>query len=197
MRAFAAIELDARSRGDVDVLIRSLPSGVRWSSPEQLHVTLRFFGEVPDADVPRIAEVVQSASRQVAPFPLRIDGLGAFPNPRSPRVLWIGVDDPQDGCARWLRHADPPLAELGYPPEARAFHAHVTLGRAKSPAESRVLVEALNTAGVKPLRGMTADHVTLLESRLTPRGSIYRCVLRAPLGGPPLAPVGCGSNEGA
>ena len=185
MRTFIAVELEPAVRTPVVKLLRSLPADrdVRWCTEHQLHVTLKFLGDVRDADVPRVCEAAAAASRQVEPFTIRIRGLGCFPNPRSPRVLWCGVEDPAGGCKRWVELADPLFDELGFPPEQRGFTPHITLGRVRGPGGGRVFQRVLETAAPLLTPAMQAGQVTVFESRLLPTGAVYKVVATAPLGG--------------
>jgi 2'-5' RNA ligase len=98
-------------------------------------------------------------------------------------VLWCGIEDATEGCARWVKTADPLFAELGFQRESRAYHPHITLGRSKSRGGSAVIREVLGTVPPPPAKEMTVDHVVLFESRLGPGGARYYPVSSAPLGG--------------
>ena len=84
--------------------------------------------------------------------------------------MWCGVDDPENGCARWLELADPLLEEFGFPRESRTYHPHITLGRSKSPAGRRVMHEALGSVAPAPTPAVHVTEIVLFESRLLPRG---------------------------
>jgi 2'-5' RNA ligase len=186
VRTFVAIELEPALREPLVRLLREVfPADreVRWCTEHQLHVTLKFLGEVRDPQLAEVCEAVTAASRQVEPFTLRIQGLGGFPNPRSPRVLWCGVEDPTGGCRRWVELADPLLAKLGFPPETRAFTPHITLGRSRAAGGQRVLRQALETAPPPQTDPMRVERVVVFESRLLPGGAQYRAAFTAPLGG--------------
>lgn len=185
MRTFIAIELDAALRRPLLKLLREeLPQtrDVRWATEQQLHVTLKFLGEISDAQLPRVCEAVQTASTQVPPFPLSISGLGCFPGQRNPRVLWCGVEDPTGGCQRWVELADPLFADLGFKPETRAFTPHITLGRSRSTAGGQVIREVLDTVPPPQTDQMQVERVVIFESRLLPTGAQYKPLATVPLG---------------
>jgi 2'-5' RNA ligase len=184
MRCFVAVELSPALRQPLIELLKTLPEsrGVRWCTEDQLHVTLKFLGEVRDADLPRVTEVVREVALEVEPFSIRLSGVGGFPSRSSPRVLWVGLDDPAGGCARWVELAEPRFAKLGFEPENRPFTAHVTLGRSKDRDGSAVLRRVLEEARPLPAKDMQVAHVVLFESRLRPQGALYVPVLTAPLG---------------
>lgn len=185
MRTFMAIELSAPVRQPLINLLRGLPrsDGVRWVTTNQLHLTLKFLGEVTDARISQVCDAAAQASAAVAPFPLRISGLGVFPAPRNPRVLWCGVEDPTQSCRRWVELADPLFADLGFAPETRAFTPHITLGRSKSTAGAHVLRETLETAKPPESPEMEVDRIVVFESRLLPTGAQYKALATLPLGG--------------
>jgi 2'-5' RNA ligase len=184
MRGFVAVELSPELRRPLVGVLRKLPRTreVRWCTENQLHVTLKFLGEVSTAQIPRVCAAIQAAAAEVAPFAIKLGGLGCFPSARSPRVLWCGITDAQGGCARWVAAADPLLAELGFAPEQRAFTPHITLGRSKSRAGGEVMQEVLEDAGPFPDVVMQVDKVVLFESRLLPGGAQYTPVATAQLG---------------
>jgi 2'-5' RNA ligase len=185
MRCFVAVEVDAESLKKLRRLLTSLPAvaDVRWSRPEQLHLTLKFLGQVPDTLVPQLADELQQVSRACAPFRVRLTALGGFPTAARPRVLWCGVDDPAEGCRRWLSRAEPMLEVLGYPREQRSFTPHITLGRSRSATGSHGLAGVLRSAPDLSGPFFEVTEVVLFESRLHPKGARYLPVSRAVLGG--------------
>ncbi len=185
MRCFVAIELDHPLR---ERLCRAVPRAtagrdVRWCRPEQLHLTLKFLGEVSTDALSAIGEVVRFASRPIEPFNLTLEGVGAFPSPRSPRVLWVGLRDPARACERWIDAADPPFESLGFSRETRRFQPHVTLARSQTAAGARALSDCVRAAELPVDERVRVGEVVLFESRLLPGGAEYTALLRAPLGG--------------
>lgn len=186
MRCFVAIELAQSLRGPlVRILREELPRtrDARWCTEDQLHLTLKFLGDVRDEQIPAACHAIAAAAGEIASFTLRLAGLGCFPSARSPRVFWCGVEDPARGCARWLAIADPLFADLGFPPEQREFYPHVTLGRSKTARGAGVIRRALDEIAAPPAREMQVDELVLFESRLSPQGARYFPQLRARLGG--------------
>ncbi len=186
MRCFIAVELNDSMRAPLVRLLREgLPrtKDVRWCTEDQLHVTLKFLGEVGDDQMPQVRDVLTRTAAQVPPFEITLTVLGAFPSPRAARVLWAGIDDPAGGCQRWLELADPLLAKLGFEPETRAFTPHITLGRSKDRGGADVMRRVLESTEPLPPRSQTVDHLVLFESRLSPRGAQYLPVQKAALAG--------------
>lgn len=180
MRLFVAIELDEKARAlleDYQRQLAVLGRAVRWVQPEQIHLTLQFLGEVPDAQVPEIAQALDGLAGH-APFEFQIEGVGTFGSPRSPRVIWVGVHMPNPPLASVQKACEDGLAKMGFAPEGRAYRPHLTLGRVKDPKAGREIGEAI--AGLQSQDGgplvQTADHVILFESILRPEGSQYAAV---------------------
>lgn len=189
MRCFVAIDLDYGMRAALTRRLARLPRGdVRWATPEQLHVTLKFLGHVEPQRLPQVCDALRETTAELAPFVVRLGGLGCFPSAVMPRVLWCGVEDPEAGCRRWLEAAGPRFAELGFPTEERAFHPHVTLGRVRSQAGSRLVREVLDqAAGSEPAASgppaLRVEQLVLFGSRLLAGGARYAPLFSARLGG--------------
>jgi RNA 2',3'-cyclic 3'-phosphodiesterase len=116
--------------------------------------------------------------RAQRPFDLRVRDLGAFPSRTRPRVLWAGIDEGADAVAALAADVDAALARLGFEPETRAFSAHVTLGRVRSPRADPRLAEALRGDVYGRQR---VDHLSLVRSELSPRGARYTELAALPL----------------
>lgn len=184
MRLFVAIELsDAVRRALLAIIRTQKPKSrdVRWVGESQLHITLRFLGDVDVAAVEAVKQAVIETSATIPAFSIRLAGLGGFPNSRSPRVLWAGVDDPAASCARWVADAEPRFIALGFEGESRPFTPHITLARSSSPKGNEALASALRAAPfIEPLE-TPAKNVTLFQSELLPTGARYTALLHAPL----------------
>jgi len=145
---------------------------IRWVPPGQLHLTLRFFGNVLVSDLPAIAAAVESATRNCPPFQLELDRSGCFPNHRQPRVIWIGLSGEIDRLA----HVQQTIAEhtraWGDSTENRTFHPHLTVGRIKDfrPPPLGRWLESLAQCRVPEPKSWSADQILLIESRLSPAG---------------------------
>jgi RNA 2',3'-cyclic 3'-phosphodiesterase len=116
--------------------LRDLGLPVRWVPPEGIHLTLKFLGDVPEGDEPRLHAALGRAAQDGRPLALTVEGFGVFPGLARPRVIWAGVEpDPQ---IELLQHrVEQEFAQLDFPPEGRAFQPHVTLGRAGRTARPR------------------------------------------------------------
>jgi 2'-5' RNA ligase len=161
--------------------------GLRWIQAEGAHVTLAFLGQIARARVPAITVKLGEAARACTPCLVNTGGLGVFPHPGRAAVLWLGVQDPSDGLGKLQRLVVNALSDKGLTPEARVFHPHVTLGRWRTPPP-RSIVDALLAAPLPAeLAGAggawTVTQMDLMESRLTPQGSVYTVLKMLPLKG--------------
>lgn len=193
MRCFVAVELGPAARKALAERVEAERSRARgrqggardigWSNTGQLHVTLKFLGEVDDALVPEVCAVVSEVSRAIAPFSLALAGFGAFPAPRSPRVLWCGMEDPSGACAAWLRAAEPRFEALGFDPERRLFRPHVTLARSRSPSGTALLTALLSKWPPPAPCETLVEEIVLFQSVLGRGGAVHTPLLRAGLEG--------------
>ncbi len=182
IRTFIAIELDETIKGALADLYGQLKvevphSSVRWVKPEGIHLTLKFLGDVP---ANRIGEVERALAQACVGFPsftFSVGGLGCFPNHRRPRVVWVGVQEKSGTLPRLQKAIDDAMERLGFPPEGRRFHAHLTLGRTQRRASSNDvhrLGQLVSEAGIgEPLGQMEAQIVSLIKSDLRPTGAVY------------------------
>lgn len=183
MRAFFCVELEESLKQSLQQLTRPLrqtTADVSWVKSENFHITLKFLGEIDSSLLTRLREVSEEVVTLVPPFTCTFDRTGAFPDERKPKVLWVGCSQiPQELV---LLHAalDTQLEKLGFERE-RHFKAHITVGRVKEENKNRL--EGLNKIFRKTTNFQfvsTATDLTLMESQLTPEGSIYKPVFRLP-----------------
>jgi 2'-5' RNA ligase len=135
IRTFIAVELSPRvitRSGDLIDELRVIGAEINWVRPQQMHLTLKFLGDVPDTETPDICRVVQQVAADFEPFEIVCRGAGAFPNIRDPRTLWIGIQDGADELKQLQAAIDDAFkTKLGYGKEPRGFHPHLTIGRVK------------------------------------------------------------------
>ena len=185
MRLFIAINFTVKDRRRMYSAARALREAelpVKWVDPEQLHMTLKFLGEVRPERVGDVQAAVARVAAKTAPFEMVLTGAGAFPTMRRPKVVWLGADaSPELRC---LKHdMEWELAPQGFEREVRAFHPHVTVGRATKEARAgdfrgfEALVDAMDFE-----RQITVRNVDLMESFLSSKGPRYEKLLGAKLG---------------
>jgi 2'-5' RNA ligase len=180
-RTFIALELSDKLKEGILALTEELRGrGVRasWARRSTLHLTLKFLGDVEETELPEVVGAVARASSRVSSFGFETRSLGAFPSPRRPRVLWVGVE-PEVELFALHKAVEGELAELGFPRERRKFHPHVTIGRIREPrAES--IQEVLDEL-VAPEERVEALEVRVMRSTLRPGGAIHELVEAVPL----------------
>jgi 2'-5' RNA ligase len=160
--------------------LRPLARDVAWVAPDNLHLTLKFLGGVEAARLDLVATALSAAVAGSTAFDLVIRGLGAFPSPTRPRVLWAGVDEGGAAAGSLARGVDDALAELGFERETSAFSPHVTLGRVRVPRRAPRLADALAAGGHFGRQPVAS--VALMRSDLSPRGARYSELATVPLG---------------
>jgi 2'-5' RNA ligase len=184
IRTFVAVELSDAIRNQAVALQDELArtgAEVKWVEPENLHVTLVFLGEVQDKEVPAVCRIANDSLAGMQPFPLTVETLGCFPNPRRPRVIWVGVRQGAQELCRIHDNLETPLLDLGYRREERRYTPHITLGRVRGERPATQLTAALaRHAGWKGGE-MTVREVCVMGSELTPDGPIYTVMGRAKL----------------
>lgn len=179
MRLFIAINIPKRDRNRIHRsarLLREQKYPVRWVPPDLLHLTLKFLGEVQSESVSSIEEVLERVAGTTGPFSMEIGGFGAFPTIRRPRVLWVGVVP--SPVLRCLKHdLEWALSDPGFGREARAFHPHLTLGRAGA-NEGAGAFRGLDSLAAELADGseVKVRKFDLMESHLSPAGPRYEIV---------------------
>ncbi len=176
IRAFIAIELPDELRvalEEAQARLKRARVGVKisWTKIANLHLTLQFLGYVAEPVVERIS--VALADMAVQPFAVPVSGVGAFPDERRPRVLWIGCDDVAGKLKTLAAAVQAVTQPLGFEPERREFAAHLTLGRIKFPRPDAALTKALDSLKTQTFGTLRVDAVHLFQSQLHPDGSIY------------------------
>lgn len=157
---------------------------VRWVRPEGIHLTLKFLGDTPRDEIPIVREALIAVARHAPSFTLTAEGLGCFPSPRRPRVLWVGVDEPTGRLAVLAKAIEEAMTSLGYKPDRHSFTPHLTLGRVRRGASqeaSREISEAITGTRVGQLAQFTADCFELIRSDLKPGGAEYTTLETFPL----------------
>jgi 2'-5' RNA ligase len=181
IRSFVAIELPDPAqdalRGVSERLRGKVPrDSVRWSRVSGIHLTIKFLGDVSEADLPKIKTALAQVGQRHGPFRFTIGGVGCFPNVKRPRVVWVGIEEETGSLGALQRDVEKSLAPLGFEPEKRAFHPHLTLGRTQRNVGSRDqgrLGEVIATAGVGELGQVQVKSFVLMRSDLRPDGAVY------------------------
>jgi 2'-5' RNA ligase len=189
-RLFVALDLPDPVRRRAAAAVAALrqgagpaASGLRWTSPDAFHLTLQFLGAVPGERLEAVQGAVREAAAAARPLALELRGAGGFPNARRPRVAWLGIAGETAPLAALVAELGRRLGPLGFPPEARAWSPHLTVGRARDHGGAPGLAGAFAESAGAPGIPWRAAELVLYESHLDPGGARHVALLRAPLGG--------------
>ncbi|MGD0709172.1 MAG: RNA 2',3'-cyclic phosphodiesterase [Anaerolineaceae bacterium] len=184
IRTFIALELPAFVHEELSSIIlhlkQEVPSGIRWVPANNIHITLKFLGDVSKNNLAAIDQAVESIAKGHSAFDIHLGNLGAFPNLRRPRVIWIGIQAP-DTLVKMVQEIDQALVRLGYPSEGRPFSPHLTLGRVAQdtqPQELESIARSLSTQKVAVDSPVLMEQVTVFKSELRPSGAMYTPLYR-------------------
>lgn len=189
IRSFIAIPLSPEVQRNARRLLRDLrqdKDGIKWVPEENLHLTLKFLGDVVDRDVPRVCQAIRRATETIEPFELEFAGTGGFPTADRPRVIWAGVQRGGEELIRLVSVLEKELADLGFKPEPRDYRPHLTLGRVRSGsrAASAEVVERVGRHESRSLGVMAAEQLRLYASYLDKSGPTYHVMDTIYLGEP-------------
>jgi len=179
IRTFVAIPLsDEVSRKAIRLIekLRHPGDGIKWVPTDNLHLTLKFLGEVDNTEVPAVCNVIQDVCGDREPFELHFAGTGGFPSLDRPRVLYAGIEDQTGSLTEIVSELDLGYADLGFKPESRDYTPHLTLGRAKGGRglASEDLIERLQKEEQLELGQMVVDTVHVIASFLDKKGPTYQ-----------------------
>ncbi len=179
-----AIELTAEIRDalqEVQSALGRAADGIRWIRQEQLHLTVKFLGETPDGEVPRVAEAVARSAARSRPFEMQLTECGCFPPGGPVRIVWVGTHDGSGALQESVYAVEEEMEGIDFPRESRPFSAHLTIGRAKDGRGSSAIRTAVERCTVKPVI-QSVGELTLMSSVLSPKGPSYSVVSKAKLG---------------
>jgi 2'-5' RNA ligase len=186
IRTFVAVDLDKAVRHrtvELQETLKESGTEVKWVEPENLHVSLLFLGEVDEREIVDVCRIVAETAGQHASFTIRVETAGCFPNPRRPRVLWVGVGEGKEALCTIHDDLGTALLDLGFRREERKYSPHITLGRVKSDRPTESLASALAQQAGWKCGEIQVEEVLVMGSKLTPQGPEYTVLSRAKLGG--------------
>ena len=186
-RVFCAVELPdvvrARLEDHVRRLRKEFPdAAASWSRVENIHLTLKFFGNVEVKRIARISEAAQRVARQFSTFQIGVGETGVFPRPSRPQVLWIGVNDPSGQLSALQEKFENECAAEGFEKENRAYRPHLTIARLRKPEGARQLANAHLQMKFEPV-DVELKELVVFRSELSPKGSKYSVIFNRGVGG--------------
>lgn len=178
IRTFIALPIPDNLRETLRTAISALREkndGVKWVRPESVHITLKFLGNINEDLVGPLARELDTAASFCPELSLYFSGFGVFPNPRRPRVIWVGLKGDIAQLGELASSIDKGCAKLGLNPEKRPFNAHITLGRLKVPSMIDLDINLIE-------EGFSATQVLFYRSELLPQGARYTVLHRSSFG---------------
>jgi 2'-5' RNA ligase len=184
MRAFIGIGLPPECRRAIwesiaPLRARRIP--VSWTPERNLHVTLKFLGEIPPGRVEEIASLLLAAGSGIPAFGFLVEGAGGFPSLRAPRVLWVGIREPLELVRKLHENMEKALSGAGFPREGRPFHPHITVGRARDRLPTGWGEEYASALSGISFGAVGVNSYQLYESRLSPGGAAHTVLRDIPL----------------
>ena len=176
IRTFIALELPASIIALLDTVqqeLKSLRLRAKWVRSENIHLTLKFLGDIDPGDVNRIVEAMSAAAEGFTPFTLAVGGVGVFPGIKRPRVIWIGLGGQIRLLIQLQRKLADNLAAIGFPKEKRPFKGHLTLGRIREAVNPNTIRQIIEEYSVLGSEEFTVGKVVLFKSDLKPSGAVY------------------------
>lgn len=188
MRTFIAIELpkDIKDRlAGLQEQLKASGADVKWVGPNNIHLTLKFLGEIDEAKLNQVIKILQDSALEKNNFKISITSLGAFPKINFPRVIWVGIDKGDSEAKAIARDLEERILRIGIPKETRDFSSHITIGRIRSTQNRQNLIGELEKLasdfGQKNIFEFSVTRITLFKSTLTPKGPIYEAIKEADL----------------
>jgi 2'-5' RNA ligase len=186
IRAFVALRMSAEAEDEIAAFIdelRLIPSGIRWVSRRNLHLTLRFLGDRVEPEViARMYDELRAVAGDAAPITIEARGTGAFPSLSRPRVIWIGLSGA--GLAELAQHVEEASVRSGLEPEGRPYSPHLTIGRVRDGSGWKRLQRILVSASERPFGTSRVEEMILYRSLRGSAGADYQELGRFPLSRP-------------
>jgi 2'-5' RNA ligase len=187
IRTFIAFELPPAVISllqQVQQELKGLKLRARWVRPENIHLTIKFLGDITPGDMDKIGVAMADAAVEIAPLSLAVKGIGVFPGTKRPRVIWVGLGGDIHRLLALQSRLEDKLAAVGFPRETRSFRAHLTLGRFKQAANPATIRQMINEYANLSSDDFTFKHIMLYKSDLKPSGAVYSQLKQAQLGMP-------------
>ena len=176
IRTFIAIKLPEKILPSVKQIRNGFKSqGIRakWVKVENIHITIKFLGDIKITDVGKIIRSITLAAKKSKPITLSVKGAGVFPRVKRPRVIWAGITGEVSALFDLQNRVEENLEAIGFPKEPRPFKGHLTIGRIKGETDAKKLVNAMEQFKGFESESFMADHIFLIKSELKQSGAVY------------------------
>ena len=179
MRAFIAIDLPQSVKDIVSRMQSRLKlsgADVSWVSPANMHLTLKFLGDIDEAAAIAVSEAIRDIAARTCDFTMQLGSIGAFPGVQSPRIIWVGLSKGHEQARAIAAQIESRIEKYGIGRETKPFASHITIGRVRSKKNIRQLTDGIGAADIR--RDATAEEfkagkITFFKSTLTPQGPVY------------------------
>lgn len=181
MRTFIAIEVPEAIKTELARLqteLRKTGAEVVWAKPDNIHLTLRFLGEVEERRLAELKQLCVETAAEFQPFTLRLKDIGYFPNFRQPRVVWVGLAGEMEVARQLQKRLDAELIARGFNQDDKPFKPHLSIGRMKSGKNIKPLVAKANLYALPEL-AFEVGEIVLFQSELHPAGSRYTALAKS------------------
>ena len=187
MRAFIAIELPKETKlalAKLEDQLKKTNADVKWVTPENLHLTLKFLGDIDVAQANEINGIIENVANNYPPYAIKIYSVGAFPKLSLLKVVWAGIDTGVDETKKIFKELEEGIEKLGIPKDERPFSTHITLGRTRSPSNRKLLakeIERITENFELNNAEFQVDKITFFKSTLSSNGPTYEVLKTASL----------------
>lgn len=182
IRSFIAVDIEDKSLQDKIVRLQQDLMGtganLKFVEPENLHLTLRFLGEIPSSILEQVCRELKTLKFNV--FNLNLQGIGAFPNLRRINVVWVGVKEGAENLKQIAQKVELTVRKLGFPPDPKGFSPHLTIARVKTGKNKDKLAGFLENFQDYEIGWMIVNSIKVKKSTLTPKGPIYTTIETIP-----------------
>jgi len=187
VRSFISIEIPRPIREQIVGVaepLRSTRGKINWCKPNNLHITLKFLGTCTRGRLESISKKLAQIAARHAPFKIGFGGVGVFPTPVAPRVIWLGITEGKEELTALVADVEASMEAIGFKRETRRYRPHITLGRIKYLTSKDELNKAIAEFPEVSIDPVVADHIFLMRSQLHPKGAIYTIIERLCFSGP-------------
>ncbi len=182
LRSFIAVELPNEIHDSLQKLQNNLKDSmpdVRWTKYGNIHLTLKFLGDVESSKIEKISKSIQYIADEFSPFIMSLARIGAFPNSRKPSIIWAGVDEGAEKIVEIADRVESSMEKLGFAREKRPFRPHLTIGRVRELKHPAVMAKSLENNEIGEIGRFRVEKLSLIKSQLDPSGSIYTTLSEA------------------
>ncbi len=177
MRVFLAVDLNDEQRKELNrcqILLSAKLSNIKWVPKDNLHITLKFLGELKPVEIEKIISCIKNPAKNIPAFQIEPGYLGAFPTIKRPRIIWAGLKKGHDEMVNLNRVIEENLSELGFEKDHKPFSPHITLGRFRQPPADKITVKAIETfPPLNPAKKIVGE-ISIYQSILKPEGPQYK-----------------------